>query len=252
MTKYLYPYKMGSRSGKVLAMELGIKRIRTTSTFRFKSIDTVINWGNSEIPSWGYRTSWLNHPMLIGPTVHKLKFFRAMKTNNVNVVPFTTDKGEAESWLANHHVVCRHVLTGKAGQGIEVVNRGATELPRAPVYTQYKKPRLGEFRVHVFNDKVIDIAQKKRTYDVPDEEVNWKIRSHTNGWIFARNDIEIPSGVREEALKAITGCALDFGAVDLLHDNDKVYILEVNTAPGLEGTTLQRYSQAIAEYLHET
>ena len=42
---------------------------------------------------------------------------------------------------------------------------------------------------------------------------------------------------------------LDFGAVDLIwneHEN-KCYVLEVNSAPGIEGTTLQQYVTAFAK-----
>jgi glutathione synthase/RimK-type ligase-like ATP-grasp enzyme len=43
---------------------------------------------------------------------------------------------------------------------------------------------------------------------------------------------------------------LTFGAVDILRDINRVsYVLEVNTAPGLEGTTLTNYERAIRSAL---
>jgi D-alanine-D-alanine ligase-like ATP-grasp enzyme len=44
---------------------------------------------------------------------------------------------------------------------------------------------------------------------------------------------------------------LDFGAVDVIYNRaqDKAYVLEVNTAPGLEGSTLDNYVEAIQKVL---
>ena len=44
-------------------------------------------------------------------------------------------------------------------------------------------------------------------------------------------------------------CGLDFGAVDVLWNErqQKAYVCEVNTAPGLEGITLDNYLKEIKE-----
>ena len=46
---------------------------------------------------------------------------------------------------------------------------------------------------------------------------------------------------------AIKVLGLDFGAVDIIYNKqeDKWYVLEVNTAPGIYGTTLDKYVNAI-------
>jgi glutathione synthase/RimK-type ligase-like ATP-grasp enzyme len=43
---------------------------------------------------------------------------------------------------------------------------------------------------------------------------------------------------------------LDFGAVDIGHRliDNQFFVFEVNTAPGLEGTTLDKYAKAIYNY----
>jgi hypothetical protein len=45
---------------------------------------------------------------------------------------------------------------------------------------------------------------------------------------------------------------LDFGAVDLIWNENQnvVYVLEVNTAPGMEGTTLENYCDAFSNALY--
>jgi D-alanine-D-alanine ligase-like ATP-grasp enzyme len=44
---------------------------------------------------------------------------------------------------------------------------------------------------------------------------------------------------------------LDFGAVDVIWNEkeDKYYVLEVNTACGLEGTTLDKYVEQFRRYV---
>ena len=49
------------------------------------------------------------------------------------------------------------------------------------------------------------------------------------------------------ALNAIEDLQLDFGAVDVVVSgySGGAFVLEVNSAPGLEGTTVQKYVEAI-------
>jgi hypothetical protein len=101
---------------------------------------------------------------------------------------------------------------------------------------------------------VFDVQRKARTRDVPDDEVNWKIRNTAGGFIFAREGVT-PSNVHpdvlyqaQRAIAVIPG--LDFGAVDVIWNRSRggAYVLEINTAPGLEGTTLTRYTE-LCEYI---
>jgi D-alanine-D-alanine ligase-like ATP-grasp enzyme len=99
----------------------------------------------------------------------------------------------------------------------------------------------------VWQGKVIDVQQKRRNTAIPDDKVNWQIRNHDNGFIFARSDISPPRCVTSASLAAVAALGLDFGAVDLGYNQKakKCVVYEVNTAPGLEGTTVDRYFAAI-------
>jgi D-alanine-D-alanine ligase-like ATP-grasp enzyme len=46
---------------------------------------------------------------------------------------------------------------------------------------------------------------------------------------------------------------LDFGAVDIIYNakRNECYVLEVNTAPGLEGTTVEKYATKFASELKD-
>lgn len=101
--------------------------------------------------------------------------------------------------------------------------------------------------MHVFNGAIIDVQRKMRNRDVPDEQVNWMVRNHSNGFIFGREGVSLPSTATQLCIDAVAELGLDFGAVDLIWNehSDTYYVLEINTAPGLTGTTLEKYAEAI-------
>jgi hypothetical protein len=153
---------------------------------------------------------------------------------------------EAREWLNdNRTVVARQVLTGYGGAGIVVVPPGQ-ELPPAPLYTKYVS-KMSEFRVHCVGDEIIDVQRKAARRDVPPDRINWQVRNHGNGFIYVRGDVKAPRDVLDQALAAFRHTRLDFGAVDVLWNQkgQKAYVLEINTAPGLEGQTLTNYSNAL-------
>lgn len=189
--------------------------------------------------------------------VNKLDFFQHVTAYNsttpdrqVNIPEWTTDPGIAGDWIDNKHrtVLARHTLTGHSGQGIEILTTDLTPwgIPVAPLYVMYKKKKH-EYRVHVFNGEVIDITQKKKRKGA--EFLDTKIRNHKNGWVYAREDTTEPEDLRQQAARAMYAVGLKFGAVDLIWNEleNKSYVLEINTAPGLTGTTLEKYAQAIVK-----
>jgi hypothetical protein len=257
MTIYIYPYKLGSRSARDLrtrlsaALKYRVKLIRPDGRFRPRRGDTVINWGSSTSPPafrWTTTDGDLNNPLAISLAANKLSSFFALKNKEVPTPEWTTDKDEAQTWVNDGDtVIVRNVLTGHSGQGIEVVSEG--ELPHAPLYTKYKKKRA-EYRVHVFKGEVIDTVQKKkRNSEQRPANFSTFIRSHATGWVFCRDGIT-PCTVRNSiSIAAVDALCLDFGAVDIIYNEyeDKYYVLEVNTAPGLEGTTLEKYVEALTQ-----
>jgi len=204
----------------------------------------LVNWGSSEInrpiPEGALV---LNKPESIAFAANKLNTFNKLaqdeRTQN-NLPRFTTDKAVAASWEKDVYV--RHVLTGHSGRGIQIVEAGG-ELPDAPLYTGYIK-RQDEYRVHVAGGEVIFVQRKARKLDVPDDQVNWKVRNLEGGFIYANEGVEISEDVKQLCINAIEILGLDFGAVDLVNTRKgKFFILEVNTAPGLGGTTLEKYAE---------
>lgn len=193
----------------------------------------------------------LNKPECVATAGDKLKFFRAIKEQMewpVRVPDWTEDIEVAKSWARSGvSVVCRTILNGHSGAGIVLAEKEA-DVVAAPLYTKYINKK-DEYRVHVFNGEVLHVSRKARNRDIPDENVNWKIRNHDNGFIFQHSDFVYRPDVTNQAMGAIAAIGLDFGAVDVVFNDryDMAYVLEVNTAPGIEGITLEKYSQALSK-----
>lgn len=238
---YIWSYSNASRSSRALADALGIRRLRHTgSTARPR---VVINWGRGI-----EHDRMVNAPGAVDTAINKLATFRACQPYGVSIPEWTTSKEVANSWLGRTRVVCRATLTGHEGRGITIHEIGP--LPDVPLYVKYI-PKKKEFRVHVCNNKVFDIQQKvlRRGTSNP----SFEIRNTANGFIFQRQGIVVPSSVEREALAAVRALGLDFGAVDVIWNEtqDKSYVLEVNTAPGLEGTSVVNYARVIKELVME-
>lgn len=248
MKAYLYVYKPGSAGAKELSNALGIKRIKHEgSKFRGGAGKVVINWGSSRISDQAAACKVINPPEAVMLSSNKLKSFELFKENEVSIPPFFTTQEEANDFMVNNRgaiIVCRTTLTGHSGAGI-VISESVEDLVKAPLYTVYI-PKKHEYRYHVFMGKVIDVQRKARNKDIPDDKVDWKVRNHDNGFIFMREGVVADEVASSEAIKAVECLGLDFGAVDLIFNEKqgKYYVLEVNSAPGLTGTTLENYTKA--------
>lgn len=169
-----------------------------------------------------------------------------------NVPAYTTEKEVVGDWLGGgHEVVARTVLNGNSGEGIVLLQPG-DDIIDAPLYVKYI-PKKQEYRVHVFKGECVDVQRKARRRDVEDDKINWKIRNHDNGFIFARGENlgDVPEDVVKQAIACVNGCGLDFGAVDVIYNDkmQKAFVLEVNSAPGLTGATLDGYVERFKEMM---
>lgn len=246
MARFIYPYRKGSKSVKALR-ENGFKSIKLeNSRFKGRPNKTVINYGSSSLPEEVLKCRVINSPEAVSKAANKLIAFKAMAEHGVATPRFTESPEEASGWQVD--VVLRHKLNGHSGEGIEIVDGDHREMPEAPLYVEYIKKKQ-EYRIHVFMGEVIDVQRKARKMDVPDEEVNWQVRNLEGGFIYAREGVELGEEPRLQALAAVEALGLDFGAVDVIWNErgDEYYVLEVNTAPGLTGTTLEKYVEALKE-----
>jgi hypothetical protein len=245
MKPVLFPYKLGSASAKKLSLAFNAERVRPDGQFRNNFKRPIINWGNSQVPNW--MNKWedqviLNHPDNVKIASNKLLTFQKFAEHDVKCPEWTTNYPEG---LGGDHWFARKTLTGKGGDGIVSFVLGEDIV--APLYTKYFKKKH-EFRVHVFDGKVIDFVLKKKRLE---HQVNYQVRNHDGGWVFCREGVIVPVVVLQEAIKAVAALGLTFGAVDIGYNEkrNEPCVFEVNTAPGLEGTTLDRYVKAFKEIL---
>jgi glutathione synthase/RimK-type ligase-like ATP-grasp enzyme len=135
------------------------------------------------------------------------------------------------------------------GRGMWLITDGAS-LTRALAGTRRKRaathfmeyiseeraPR--EYRVHIFLGRSIRISRK-----------DWEAEDRT--WRAVRpGDMDMRK-VRQAAKDAVAALGLDFGAVDILAggtNNEDVWVLEVNTAPGLGGSMPRVYHEAFTTW----
>jgi hypothetical protein len=276
------PYRQGSKGAKALADALGGKVLKLQgSSFVWKPGDVVINWGNvdpSLVNGWPAQPINYNQAAQLKGASNKKLFFELMYGANLSsIIPrFWVNKEDIPDDA--FPVVCRTVLAGHSGDGIVIAN-DYEHLVNAPLYVQYVKKK-DEYRVHVGKkercnkiaahlscddcgypyseaagcgdhlgpcDKavhVIAVQRKARRHDTPDADVNWQVRNHDNGFVFVRGGVNPPADVLGAARSALLASGLDFGAVDVIYNEqqEKAYVLEINTAPGLEGQTIADYA----------
>lgn len=222
-----------------------VLRIKRDSTrFVARPRDVIVAWGPC-LPSL-YVNQQQEQVKLIAN--NKLRTFEKLKEAGVSHPEWTTDDATAASWIDEGLVVvARDLLSSHSGNGIRLLGGENTHvLTHAPLYVKYKKKKH-EYRVHVFNDKIIDITQKKRKAGF--ENRDNQIRNHQNGWVYCRENITVPQGMDALALAACNAVGLVSGAVDIIYNEleNMCYVLEINTAPGIEGTTCLKYAEEIVK-----
>ncbi len=220
---------------------------------------TLINWGCASPDRLRAATGsltphhTLNRPRAVVRASGKLSCLRALQQAGLPIPEFTTNRGEAQRWVRDGGVAyARTVLNGHSAEGI-VVERDPAAITQAPLYTKGMDKRH-EFRVHVFAGQVIDVTRKAFRPEVPRESRNRDIMNHSTGTVFIRTGDalrNIPQAILDDSIAAVRACGLDFGGVDIMTERNtgRHEILEINTACGLEGTTLERYSRAIVQYM---
>jgi len=250
---FVYPYKQGSASAKALATALGGRVIKLEgSRYRNKPDHVVINWGSSDCPPM-YRDHLNPIPSPLNWSSRycsdKIKFFLACydADESPRYVPFSCDYVNTIEGWGLCKIVSRTILNGSSGAGI-VISEPGEQPPPAQLYTKYIKKKA-EYRIHVMKTRqgsyeVFDWQRKVK--DPAREVLNWQVRNHHNGFIFIRETEPPSEDAKLQAIRAVSACGLDFGAVDVLvgSADNLAYVLEVNSAPGLSGVTVDHYRDA--------
>lgn len=250
----IYLYKRGTGMGR-LARELRVSVLllpEERPVYRRFNQELWINWGCVRLPDYlkageDDQKRILNYS--ISNAASKVRAFELLGEAGIQIPRWSkTLKELINKVKPDQHILARRDGLSK-GKGIRVIS------PEARLNAVYEPDffveRLSckrEFRCHVWSDRVICLQAKV----VPPGCQNF-IHNYENGchyttqmldrWISGdlRSQIEVISIQTSRAL------GLDFGAVDLLlTKKDRLYVLEVNTAPGLRSeATYSAYREAL-------
>ena len=236
----IIPYRQGSRGAREIANALQGRVLRLVgSRYRYRRRDTVINWGSTDHPLLVHALNGTG----IRDVSNKLLFFRRMSRAEPGLVPeFWEDRNSIPDDA--FPVVCRTVLAGHSGEGIVIANN-RDELVDCSLYVKYVK-KQDEYRIHVGklpDGAATEISAQRKARRNDHENPNWQVRNLANGFIYARADVNPPDCVRHAARRALLATDLDFGAIDLIFNarENRCWVLEINSAPGVTGTTTQDY-----------
>jgi hypothetical protein len=248
-------------SARALADMLGCRLASHKLTNPLPSKHKIINLGcSTDSPLTSRMTGQviLNSTAAVTRASSKIRTLERLNSVESSVIPpFRTDVREVallvaqgESWVA------RTLDRASSGRGIELMTPASIQngIPRASVYVKAIDKRR-EYRVHVGRfagqSRILDVTRKIRRPGVDDTNRPF-VWNHDNDFIFVRNGVNrdtIPRSLLMNAIRAVQALGLNFGAVDIVVPRGgriveaASYVLEVNTAQGMEGTTLEAYAQ---------
>jgi hypothetical protein len=245
---YIAPHTMSSKSAKLLAQELQCTRIRVrNSRFRSRNDKFVVNWGCSDTPF----DTHLNPAWAVSEAIDKVLTYAALDMVGINVPRLFMTRQQADDYLyANPDGIILGRMNGlSGGKGIDIYRSGDTIHYHHHFYSVLE-PSDTEYRVHIVRTKLIALHQKRQRKGMKEwwDDNKRIIRCHDNNWILCRTNVEFNSDVAAVARRAVEALGLDFGAVDVLwHEENGPTVLEVNTAPGIEGSLVVAYANAFRD-----
>lgn len=185
-----------------------------------------------------------NKTLRYGQAVPKLTQYRYFTANSIPCPVWTQNAHLAKDWHSSGNVVyARKERITARGQGITLIypiNKWPGE--DFLVYTKYI-PNDREFRVNIFEDKFVNIREKLLLENYATRSL---VRSSDNGYTTTHH-LPIPDTLKERikllALAAAEISSSSFKGVDIIYneDEDKLYVLEVNSAPAIQGSSVGEY-----------
>lgn len=126
--------------------------------------------------------------------------------------------------------------------------RGLSSISFTPQYfLKYIKP-IREYRVHMFKGEVIKVQTRYPRDPTPH---NIKHGSKFGWGLHIRQHIPISSRLKDMCVKSFEAMNLDFGAIDaILGEDRRFYLLEINTAPGLNDDSASKYAKHMVDWLN--
>jgi len=138
-----------------------------------------------------------------------------------------------------------HVFDGVVVHAVKKVKRSDEEFEKSFIEDELARQKvLAEKNNDPFDEATAALMLRRQAKNATSGGANMLLRSNRLGWKFAIVK-KFPESLRVVAANAVKALKLDFGAVDCcLDSNDIPYVFEVNSGPGLEGTSFTKYVEA--------
>lgn len=241
-------------TGKELREKLDA--IRKTTNKKAKC-DLFIRWGNTEeFPNLRHKKE-LNTLSAVLKTTNKLVMLQTLLEAGVATLEFSNDPAVIDEYKDNEGNV---YIRNKAG----VVRYGNDyDASRDLYFSRPIRFKRREYRVHVFNGKVLGAYEKvplvssTAENQSPTAAENRPKLFKSDTCKFVRCDLELEgcrvnAAAQQLCIDGVNALGLLFGGVDLVRNKHGEFtIVEVNSAPGLNGLNVDRWVQAITEYYNE-
>jgi hypothetical protein len=135
-----------------------------------------------------------------------------------------------------------HTFNGKIIYAVKKVKRSIPEMEAAYIEDEMARQKnIAETQGETFNEEAVLPFLRRQAKKFCQDGANMLIRSNRLGWKFSRVT-KYSKDLETQAAKALEAIGLNFGAVDACIDtNGKVWIIEVNTGPGLEATSFDTW-----------
>lgn len=198
-----------------------------------KKVGVLIRWGATKLV--GKPGKVLNNAKSIGFASDKLESLKKFRDEGIVTPPIFEDINKIEP--KDFPVLGRkvhHIAANDIALCLQKKDLGVAKNLGCSYFTKYI-PTAVEYRLHVFGDKVIKTSQKILSH--PEQNKRPWIRNFDEGYTFhaPQEGFKLKAGVRALAIESVSILGLTFGAVDIIiGDDGKAYVLEVNTAPGLQ------------------
>lgn len=208
--------------------------------------DVVLRWGSTETFSKLKSKVELNSFEAVTNASNKYRMMRNLVEGGISTPEILFDPANSnEETLNNYRDASGNFYVRGSNNEVRYTN----EVRRGDMYVS--KPVLNkrrEYRVHVFNGEVIAIYEK-----IPNEE-GIKLYKSFNCHFELKNmeNCKLTLADQTMCINAVNSLGLLFGGVDIIRDKDKnCFVCEVNSAPALNGTNIDRYVEKICNYVKE-
>lgn len=245
-TNFLLYSNATSTTAKALIEKLKEKKVKIDGGSKDPGkVPILIRWG-SQLAVAAHPGKVLNSKAAIAKASNKETALVTFKENGIRI-PKTMKAAEVKPedfpvlGRKAHHIAGNDIILCLQKNDLDEASKlGCTH------FTKYIPTRT-EFRIHVWEDQVIKVSEKVLTE--PERCKDPWIRNYDEGYTFVSPKTKLSGQARGMAVDAVNCLGLTFGAVDLLlGDDGLVYVLEVNTAPGLQtDSSLDAYVNKLME-----